>query len=287
MDDRLRAIALMYGLAGAGAILLPAVVFWLGHRRWGWRARVALIGAATFLVFQGLLRLPWLPAFNAWATARWGVAATALLASLTAALWEETGRYVAYRLVVRRPRAADAVAMGLGHGGFESAVLVGLSLLATAIALWLLPWAEGMGGPAGGDRPGAPFGLPPEAAAGLRQAREAVLAGGFAAPALAFVERVAALALHVGLSVLVAAAWVRGRAILWAAAVGVHFAVNAGAVTLAQSGHGLLAEGVALVLAAGFLWRALRWAPVLDAAVVGVEGASVGVAGAHGRAGGG
>ncbi|ADU51623.1 protein of unknown function UCP033101 [Thermaerobacter marianensis DSM 12885] len=277
MEENLRSIAMAYLAAGVGAILLPVAVFLFGYRRWGWRGRVALTGATTFLVFQGILRLPWLPAFNAWATARWGVAAAALLASLTAALWEETGRYVTYRVAVRRPRAADAVALGIGHGGFESAALVGLSLVATAVALLVLPLVEGTGSPSAEGARAASLILPPEAAAGLRQAREAVLAGGLAAPALAFLERVAALSLHVGLSVLVAVAWVRRRSVLWLAAVGVHFAVNAVAVTLAQAGHAVLAEAVVLVLSAAFLWRALRWGPVLDAAVE--------VPGPHGPAG--
>ncbi|HEY8487483.1 MAG TPA: YhfC family glutamic-type intramembrane protease [Thermaerobacter sp.] len=265
MEDQLRSIALAYVVAGAGAILLPAIVFLAGYRRWGWRTRVALIGAATFVVFQGILRLPWLPAFNQWATARWGVAVTALLASLTAALWEETGRYVAYRVLVRRPRLADATAMGIGHGGFESAVVVGLSLLATGISLLALPLIEAAGP---GGRWSATVVLPAEAEAALRQAREAVLEGGLLAPVLALVERIGALGLHTGLSVLVAAAWVQRRAALWLVAVGIHFAANAVAVTLAQMGQAVAAEVAVLIVAAVTLFTSLRWGPMLGAAAV-------------------
>ncbi|EKP95568.1 YhfC family glutamic-type intramembrane protease [Thermaerobacter subterraneus] len=270
MGDPLRSIAVTYMMAGAGAIVLPALVFAAGYRRWGWRARVALVGAATFLVFQGLLRLPWQPAFSAWATARWGVAAAGLLASLTAALWEETGRYVAYRAAVRRPRLADAAAMGVGHGGFESAVLVGLSLLGTGIALLALPLlgAGGSGpGPGGGTAPGPGWpALPAEAGPALDQLRQAALEGGVLAPVLALVERAAALTLHVGLSILVAAAWVQRRAVLWLAAVVIHFAANAAAVALAQMGYAVAAEGVVLVMAGLTLYTGLRWGPLLDAA---------------------
>ncbi|GAB6876573.1 YhfC family glutamic-type intramembrane protease [Thermaerobacter litoralis] len=273
MEEQLRGIALAYGAAGAGAILLPALLFLAGYRRWGWRGRIALTGAATFLIFQGLLRLPWLPAFNQWATDRWGTAAAALLASLSAGLWEETGRYVAYRLVVRRPRLAEATAMGLGHGGFE-AVMVGLSLVVTGVTLLALPPAGAASG--GSGVWGIPGALPAEAEAALRQAQQAILAGGIGTPVLALVERIGALGLHIGLSVLVAAAWVRGRAVLWLAAVGIHFAANAAAVTLAQMGQAVAAEAVALILAALTLLVALRWGPVLDAAAAGLRGGTGG-----------
>lgn len=45
--------------------------------------------------------------------------------SLTAGPFEETGRLLIMSHLLRRPRFADGVAFGLGHGGLEAAALVG------------------------------------------------------------------------------------------------------------------------------------------------------------------
>lgn len=250
MDRELFQGAVAHLLGGAGAMALPLVLFFALRRRYRLPGRVFLVGAGTFFVFQGILRLPWQNAFTQWSQPRWGVLVTLLVASFTAALFEETGRYVAYRWMVRRPSGADAVAMGLGHGGFESAVLVGLSLVGVAIAVLL----TGTGA----------LSLPPEAAEALAQAADAVRRGGWAAPGLALVERVAALGLHVGLSILVAAAWAFGRARWWLLAVAVHFGVNAVATSLAASGQAVMAEALVLAAAAVFLRVVARWLPELD-----------------------
>ena len=89
-------------------------------------------GALVFLVFQVLTRLPLIavlqntvltsflresPAFT-WI---WSV-----VLAVTAGLFEEVGRYVGYRLFMRRePKTwSKAVMFGLGHEGLESIVLV-------------------------------------------------------------------------------------------------------------------------------------------------------------------
>jgi len=251
--DNLATIARAYILAGAGAIILPFVAFFVLRRWLALRGRIFLIGAATFFVFQMLLRLPWQPAFARWAQAAVGPTLTLVLASLTAALFEETGRYVAYRVAVRRPSGADAVALGLGHGGFEAAVLVGLNLISLGTMLLLGDAVAGV--------------LPPEAQAALQQARDAAVRGGVLNPLLALVERVAAVGLHVGLSILVGLAYARRRAAWWWAALAVHFAVNAVAGLVGQfTGNAVLTEVVVVLLAGTFLLWAVRWLPAFDTA---------------------
>lgn len=239
MDVNLTAIGVAYLLAGVGAIILPVMAF-LVVRRWlPLKWRVFALGAATFLVFQGILRLPWQRAFTQWGQVTMGATVTMLLASLTAGLFEETGRYVAYRIAIRRPTKADAVALGLGHGGLESAILVGLGFLSLSLNLFV---SQQVGGA-----------LPPEAREALEQARETVVRGGLLAPIVALVERIAAMAIQVGLSVLVGIAYIRQRAACWWAAVGVHFAVNAISGLLAQfTGNPILTE-IGVVLMAGIL----------------------------------
>ena len=101
-----------------------------------------LIGLATFLIVQGLIRIPLLqliqntPFYQTLASYPVWIG---LFLGATAALFEEGGRWLAYRLfLLRRLVRKNAIAMGIGHGGFEAIYLVGLSYinnLAIALAI--------------------------------------------------------------------------------------------------------------------------------------------------------
>lgn len=124
------------------ALALPvAVLIWLAVRR---RALVwpFLSGALTFIVTQMLLRVPllsWLGT-TAWFTAFTMVQPVvySLLLGLSAGVFEECGRYAAMRFTLRGKQSWQAaVAFGLGHGGIEAVMVVGLNnvaLLAASIA---------------------------------------------------------------------------------------------------------------------------------------------------------
>ena len=59
----------------------------------------------------------------------------ALYGGLMAGLFEETGRYVAFETVLRKYLGNDSNALmyGAGHGGFEAAALVGMSMVSNII----------------------------------------------------------------------------------------------------------------------------------------------------------
>src|SRR5690606_17813755 len=95
----------------------------------GWR--IFWLGALVFVVSQMLLRIPLISALQlvlgpqiAGSPALSFVVGAGL--ALTAALFETGGRYLGYRLLLRRdPKSWDVgVLFGLGHGGIESALLV-------------------------------------------------------------------------------------------------------------------------------------------------------------------
>jgi len=102
------------------------------------RLLYALLGAATFLVFEYLLRFPLLSLLSNESLSFILFSQTQpvlypLALSLSAALFEEGGRYLALRFLVRRRAFEDGVAFGIGFGGVESIALVGLPLLSVLI----------------------------------------------------------------------------------------------------------------------------------------------------------
>jgi uncharacterized membrane protein YhfC len=102
-------------------------------------------GTLVFLVFQLLTRIPLVIMLQATVLAPLLRTSTAftwtwlVILAVTAGLFEEVGRYIGYRLFMRRePKTwSKAVMFGLGHEGLESIVLIGgghiLTLLNIAI----------------------------------------------------------------------------------------------------------------------------------------------------------
>jgi uncharacterized membrane protein YhfC len=113
-------------------IILPAAIFVICRRRMMLSGRNVLIGAGVFFVFSQVLEKAmhlYLLQLNP-ATASWlngSAIVYALYGCLAAALFEEVGRYLGMRLLVLPTgNPGTAVAYGIGHGGLE-AILVGLA----------------------------------------------------------------------------------------------------------------------------------------------------------------
>ena len=127
-------VAAALGASAAMALLGPPAAALLFRRatKAPWAALGA--GALTFFVSQVVLRLPWQVGIGVWkkdALAADPVLlfAWVLFSCFTAGLFEETGRYVAFRKLYRAEHSwRSGVMFGLGHGGLEAVLLVGLSL---------------------------------------------------------------------------------------------------------------------------------------------------------------
>lgn len=92
-----------------------------------------LIGAAGFVVFQLIIRVPILSLFAAqeWYTTFTTEHTIIYFAALafTAGLFEVAGRYITAKLISKELTYKRAIAAGLGHGSIEAILIVGISLI--------------------------------------------------------------------------------------------------------------------------------------------------------------
>jgi uncharacterized membrane protein YhfC len=122
-------------------IAYPLILGLIVRRRLevGWK--YFWFGALVFLVVQLLTRVPAVIVLqdtilaHLLKTSQAFVWTWLVILALTAALFEEVGRYLGYRLFMGREQKTwnKAVMYGLGHGGLESIVLVGGALLISLV----------------------------------------------------------------------------------------------------------------------------------------------------------
>jgi uncharacterized membrane protein YhfC len=96
-----------------------------------------LVGALVFFVSQFMLRIPllgYLSTLEWYRTLSANLAFTVLFLSLTAGLFEEVGRHIGFIYLSKRHLDwKTGVAYGIGHGGVESILLVGVSYLTNTV----------------------------------------------------------------------------------------------------------------------------------------------------------
>ena len=96
--------------------------------------KALFIGAAVFIVFQFLTRIPLLTALagQPWyqSLAQNLYFSAVIIGGLTAGLFEEVGRYLGFRFVLKKELAwRNGIAFGIGHGGIEAIGLIGLTYI--------------------------------------------------------------------------------------------------------------------------------------------------------------
>ena len=192
------------------AILYPLVLVEVLRRRLGAGWKYAAFGALIFFVFQVVTRIPLVALITPRVTP---LLKSSLLASviwllvlaITAGIFEEVGRYVGYRVLMRREQKTweKAVLYGVGHGGLESILLVGLSLIGTLISFFVLSSINLAN-------------LPVARRVPLLQQYAALAAQPGWLPLLGLWERLWTLPAHIALSVIVLQVFLRGqRRWLW------------------------------------------------------------------------
>ncbi len=211
------------------------------HKRGGtWPA--FLIGAGTFILFAMLLeqlfhRLVLFSQIGA--VIQGNIWLYGLYAGLAAGLFEETGRFLAFRFALRRRQERiTSLACGIGHGGIEAFLIVGLTMVNNLICLILGLTGESV-----------PEELVPAVELLLATPAGMFLWSGF--------ERLTAMALHMALSVLVFASVRTGRRWLYPAAVLIHAALDLAAVVSGSCLPVAATELIVLALiAVPVLWAA-------------------------------
>jgi uncharacterized membrane protein YhfC len=122
-------------------IVYPFVLGGIAHKKLAVGWKYFWFGALVFLVFQLLTRLPLVSVLQVTVLAPLLRSSTAftwiwlVVEAVTAGLFEEVGRYVGYRLFMRRePKTwSKAVMFGVGHEGMESVAMVALNLVNIAL----------------------------------------------------------------------------------------------------------------------------------------------------------
>lgn len=196
------AVIICMGIAAVISLFLPIILLalWKGRRR-EIRMFPSIIGAAVFIIFALLLeqlchqlvlnRVSPLSEFingNTWAFVLYG--------ALAAGVFEETGRFLAYKIVLKKMKGKEtAITCGIGHGGIESILVVGLSMVSSLILVLSI-------NSVGGIESYVSL-VPAESQNGLRENLNALLGTPPYIFLLAGVERIATIIFHIALSIFV------------------------------------------------------------------------------------
>lgn len=246
-------------VGGILAILIPIaalIIFKLKNK--DVKLRYFFIGAATFVAFALILEQI-LHYFMLSTIQNSGVVFYTLYGALCAGIFEETGRFLAFKLFCKNendPRAS--IMYGLGHGGVEAVVLVGITLISYAVTAMTV---NALGTE-------ALFGALPDEQRWAAEAQIAALTDyDMVSTIVSLGERILAIVLHTSLSVIVfASIKMKGKLWLYPAAIVLHalFDVPAalyqrGVITgIAVTELLLLAADIVLVLITIKIYKAMK-----------------------------
>lgn len=229
---------------------LPIVLCIMVRRKTGARISSFFIGAATFIVFALILeQILHTVVFAAAGTAITGnIWLYALYGGLAAGIFEETGRYLAMKLCMKKTlNKQNAIMYGVGHGGIEAILLVGMSCISNLLLSVSINSGQlGMLLPMTGlDETTSQQLMAQLSALSMTPALHFYLAG---------VERISAILFHISASYLVYLA-VKKKKISWyLLAILAHFLLDAMTAVMAAYLPVLALEGILLVFCGGFAW---------------------------------
>ncbi len=235
------------------AIALPIII----KKKWQTAVSPYFIGWAVFAVFALILE----SIMHYFVLGAAGTALTgnmwlyALYGGFAAGIFEETGRFLAMKFLMKKrysnPR--NALMYGAGHGCFEALVLIGFTMAANIVLASMIN---------GGQTDTLLSAMPPEQQADMQAAFSQLtdtpsymyLLGGF--------ERISAIIMHISFSVLVWTAVVNRKFLYYPLAILLHAVVDGVCVILQDCGVNfiileiiLLALSIAAALYAYSVWK--------------------------------
>ena len=197
-------IGLIFGVIVCYGVPIGGLV-WCARRKKG-AGKAFFVGMMAFVISQLMIRIPVLrfvlPRFAWFTVLQMNPWAYGVFLGLSAGIFEETARWIGIRFFMKGKRNAEhGLAFGLGHGGIEAMVLVGLNFI---VGLGMVIGGQGALFPAG--------------------TKEIFMAGG---------ERLYAIAFHVGASLLVLYGICMGKTVRYLlGAIGLHTLMDAAIVIL-------------------------------------------------------
>lgn len=212
---------------------VPVCLAWWMIRKYKVRLSTILIGAATFIVFalvlEALVHRIVLSGERG-ALIQGKTLYYALYGGLMAGLFEETGRFLSMKFLMKKEPTTvlPGLAYGAGHGGVEMLILFGISMISNLVMAVMIN---------AGQLETIVSQTPAEAQEQVRVAAAKLAELPAGDLLLGLWERISALILHLSLSVLVWAAVRKGGKWLWLfpAAILLHAGVDAQAVILSKS----------------------------------------------------
>jgi uncharacterized membrane protein YhfC len=125
----------------------------------------------------------------------------AVLLGLLAGIFEETARYILFKYIMKNSREwKDSITIGLGHGGIE-AILLGIISITTLVQMIAMKDGTAL----------SALGLPADQLDLVKTQVAAYWAQSAITPLFGFLERISAISLHIGLSVLVMYSIISGQ----------------------------------------------------------------------------
>lgn len=242
-------------LCAVFGIVAPILLAWWVVKKYNVSIKTILVGAGVFVVFaliletimhQIVLKGPH------GATIMGNIWYYALYGGLAAGIFEETGRFLAMKWLLKKEpgTALTAVGYGVGHGGIEMILIYGITMISNVALAGLIN-----SGQADTLLASAPTSAVAQMQAQFQQLQDmsawSYLTGIW--------ERVSAIILQLSLSVLVWAAVRKGGKFLWLfpAAIFIHFLVDAGAVVLSKSTTMVITE--VILFAEALAVAAMAW----------------------------
>lgn len=245
-------------IAGILGVIIPTITLIIWKKK-KLSIKPAVVGAVTFVVFSQVLEgVPKALLFMIdskvssyiW-THPW---AYVLAGCLLAGVFEEVGRYVAFRFFLKNEdNKEDAITYGIGHGGIESILVLGMGAINSIALVFMIN---------NGTLQESMLGMSVAQVKSL-EFQVSVLAGyGFVRMLLEVFERIVAMSLHISLSVVVFKAVHKKKIAYLLLAIILHaiFDIPAamcqsGVIGIALAEVILAISAVAIAIVANKLWR--------------------------------